>query len=269
MKLYCNILAYIIKIHFLNIKILSSPLLIFMFFVYSIVPARADQPLIVSLDSHIVAISIDFTGSDVLLFGSTQNLNGDIIVTIQGPRKNVIIRKKKQTFGIWHNSKSIEIENVPGYYAIKHTDLSLSDLSEGTLIRHEIGLNNLNFQLKKNQTATKKEFEEIKQSLIDIKKNDETFVAHAKSIDRLGNNLFRTTFSIPVNAPIGTYTVQTFLVENGEIISAQSVPLFVSKTGVEAQIFNFAHQHSIFYGIFAIIFAIFAGYSANLIFRHK
>ena len=47
----------------------------------------------------------------------------------------------------------------------------------------------------------------------------------------------------------------------------ENTNIFVRKTGFEARIYSFAHNYSAFYGVFAIILAILAGYLAALSFR--
>ena len=50
-------------------------------------------------------------------------------------------------------------------------------------------------------------------------------------------------------------------------MSAQTTPLFVSKVGVEAEIFDFAYEQSALYGIIAILVALMAGWLAHIAFR--
>ena len=59
----------------------------------------------------------------------------------------------------------------------------------------------------------------------------------------------------------------TFLIKDGEVVSAQTTPLYIKKTGVLAEIFFFAHDYAAIYGVLAIIFAVLAGLGANAIFR--
>ena len=61
----------------------------------------------------------------------------------------------------------------------------------------------------------------------------------------------------------GVYAV----VQGGTVVSAQTIPVPISKTGVLAEIFSFAHDYSAAYGILAIIFAVLAGLGANAVFR--
>ena len=54
---------------------------------------------------------------------------------------------------------------------------------------------------------------------------------------------------------------------DGIKISEENTNIFVRKSGFEARIYSFAHNYSAFYGVFAIILAILAGYLAALSFR--
>ncbi|CAN0450670.1 unnamed protein product, partial [Discosporangium mesarthrocarpum] len=67
--------------------------------------------------------------------------------------------------------------------------------------------------------------------------------------------------------PIGDYQVTVHLFKNGEHVSSENTPLTVQKVGLEAQIYDFAHNHAAWYGAIAIIIALMAGWLAGVIFR--
>ena len=50
-------------------------------------------------------------------------------------------------------------------------------------------------------------------------------------------------------------------------MSTQTIPLTISKTGLEADIYRIAQQNSALYGIAAIIIAVLAGMAGNALFR--
>jgi uncharacterized protein (TIGR02186 family) len=79
--------------------------------------------------------------------------------------------------------------------------------------------------------------------------------------------LFRTRIYFPSNVPTGTYTVEVFLVRDGNVVSAQSTPLVISKIGFGAELFDFAHRHPALYGILAVLVALAAGWLAGVAFR--
>jgi uncharacterized protein (TIGR02186 family) len=83
----------------------------------------------------------------------------------------------------------------------------------------------------------------------------------------LGARLFRVDFRFPANVPTGSYLVQVLLLRDGKVMSAQTTPLIVSKIGVSADIFEFAHRHAAAYGALAVVVALLAGWAAHLAFR--
>ena len=89
---------------------------------------------------------------------------------------------------------------------------------------------------------------------------------HGK-IKMLGKRLFRTTVVFPANVPTGTYSVNVLLFRGGQVVYTETTPLTVRKVGLEAGIFNFAHQHSMLYGVIAILIALMAGWIAGAMFR--
>ena len=89
----------------------------------------------------------------------------------------------------------------------------------------------------------------------------------AENIEIKNNKLFRAPVVLPASVLRGEYKVKILHLRDGLKISEENTNIFVRKTGVEARIYSFAHNYSAFYGIFAIILAILAGYLAALSFR--
>ena len=90
--------------------------------------------------------------------------------------------------------------------------------------------------------------------------------------DRLelaGGRLFRSNVYFPSNVPVGKYFVRTYLVDKGKIVITRSIPLYIRKVGIEADVHRVAHQHSALYGIAAIIIAVIAGLGGNALFRKR
>lgn len=101
-------------------------------------------------------------------------------------------------------------------------------------------------------------------------KTDEgLFVTEAGQVRFLGERLFRTNIRFPANVPTGTYTVDVFLVRDGEVVAAQATPLVVSKIGVGADMADIAHRYAAIYGIIAVLVAGMAGWLAGIIFRRN
>ena len=86
-------------------------------------------------------------------------------------------------------------------------------------------------------------------------------------ISFLSNQLFRTDIHFPANTPTGTYMINVYLIRDGRIASVKTTPLVVSKTGVSAEVYDFAHRYSALYGIIAVIIVVISGWVASVVFR--
>ncbi len=111
--------------------------------------------------------------------------------------------------------------------------------------------------------------EEWQQAFLRNKQRQGLYPREVGEVRFLGNKLFRTNIFFPANVPTGSYTVDAFLVRDGRVISAQTTPLIISKLGLEADIFEFAHDFSAFYGLVAVFLALVAGWIAHVVFRRN
>ncbi|WP_258549101.1 TIGR02186 family protein [Thalassospira profundimaris] len=246
-----------------RLPFLLACLLIFAWVAWHVKPAKAD-PLVVDLSNHLVAISTGFTGTDVLLFGAIEN-KGDVVITVRGPERDMVVRRKERKLGIWVNSQSAYLRNVPTYYATAASRPIELIANDRLFASYHIGLENQNF-------VTTMEGDDTDDSLYrDALLRNMEYVGlyndKPSKISFLSNQLFRTDIHFPANTPTGTYVIDVYLIRDGRIVSIKSTPLVVSKTGVSAEVYDFAHRYSALYGIIAVIIAGFAGWLASVIFR--
>jgi uncharacterized protein (TIGR02186 family) len=222
------------------------------------------QPLVADLSDHLVAITAGFTGTDVLLFGAVEG-EGDIAVVIRGPEKDVTIRRKGRLGGIWVNRDELTFARAPMYYFVA-TSRPLAELAPPALLqRHGIGLDHL--KLEEEDAVNPVELAAFRAGFIRNKQREDLYYKEPGKVAFLTGRLFRTDLYFPANVPTGTYSVEVFLIRQGEIIGAQTTPLVVSNVGVGADVFLFAHRYSVLYGFAAIVMALIAGWSASAVFR--
>lgn len=224
---------------------------------------KGAAPLVADLSNHLIAITTDFTGTDVLLFGAVDG-PGDVVVVVRGPVTDVTVRRKERIAGIWVNRASVEFRSVPSFYAVASTRPLEEVLDGPTRMRHSIGLETLRLSAPESERAILPEFQD---ALRRIKTAEQLYRPDVIDVIFLGDTLFRADIRFPSNVPIGSYVVEVLLVRDGEVASAQTTPLVISKIGVGADIFEFAHRHAFFYGTASIALALLAGWIAHLVFR--
>lgn len=232
-------------------------------------PARAVEPLVADLSHHLVAITTGFAGSRVLLFGAVDDGPGiaDVVVVVRGPERSQIVRRKGRRAGIWINVGEATIVDAPSFYHVAATRPLGHTAPPSLLARHRIGVDNLGLQVRTDDPrASSTEYAE---ALIRLKQARGLYGASTEDIAFLSRRLFRTEVYFPANVPVGRYRVEIYLLVNGEIVGTQVTPLVVSKIGLGAGIFEFAHRHSAAYAIIAIMLAAFGGWAVAELFRKR
>ncbi len=228
------------------------------------VPAAAQQaPLVADLSKHLVAITTGFSGTDVLLFGAVDG-PGDIVVVVRGPDRDEVVRRKERIAGIWVNTAEAVIPGAPSFYRVAATR-PLEDVAPVPVLeRHEIGHRHLDLEVAGADAAAADAYRD---ALVRLKQKRTLYGDEILPVSFLGSQLFRTEMHLPANVPVGTYSVEVYLLRDGEVISAQTTPLIVSKVGVGAEVYDFAHDQGPLYGIIAILVAMGAGWLAATAFK--
>ncbi len=228
-------------------------------------PAAA-EPLSADVSSHLIAITTGFTGSDVVLFGSTDG-PGDMVVLVRGPEGRSTVRRKGRVAGFWVNVQSVVFDRVPAYFAIATTRELTEFTSPALRQREQFGTQFLRFDARRESSEDTVTL--FREALLRIKTDEGLFVTETGRVRFLGERLFRSNIRFPANVPTGTYTVDVFLVRDGEVVAAQATPLVISKIGIGADMADIAHRYSALYGIVAVLVAAMAGWLAGVIFRRN
>ncbi|HLG88644.1 MAG TPA: TIGR02186 family protein [Alphaproteobacteria bacterium] len=225
--------------------------------------ARA-QSLAADLSSHVIGITTGFAGADLVLFGSADR-QGDVAVVVRGPPTTIVVRRKTRILGVWLNGRSATFRDAPSFYEAAATKPLTEIATPETLVRYGIGLDNLRFQL--TETTDPTEFSPFRAALLRAQERTDLYRPDLARVSFLGEHLFRADIVFPANLPTGDYTVEVVLLSGGQVISAQTTPLIVSRVGFSNGVFAVAHHHSVLYGTGALALAIAAGWAAGAIFR--
>ena len=226
--------------------------------------AQAPTPLVADISSREIAISTGFAGAELLLFGAIEG-RGDVAIVVRGPRGPAVVRKKERIAGIWLNSESRSFANLPVYYRTASTRPLARIAPHAVLERYEIGVPNLRVAL-----ATGEHQEgaaDFREAFLRNKVSAGLYDRDVTPVTIIGGRLFRATVWFPPNVPVGLYQVEMYLFRDGRLVSRRITPLVVRKVGIEAQIFEYAHQESMSYGLIAIGISLMAGWLGALIFR--
>ncbi len=238
-------------------------LLLALVFLVAATPVRA-QALIADLSSHLIAITTGFSGTELLLFGATEG-EGDVVVVVRGPEGEASVRRKARVAGIWINRDELRFAGVPAFYRIASSKPLADFVPTALRQRHQIGVEFLRLQPQRELNS--EETAAFRAGLVRNKEAQKLYEPEVGRVSFLGPRLFRTRILFPANVPTGNYSVEVLLIRGGQVIAAQTTPMFVSKVGFGADVYDFAHEWAAIYGLLAILLAVSAGWAAGAIFR--
>jgi uncharacterized protein (TIGR02186 family) len=228
----------------------------------------------IGLSADTVSITSDFSGANLTIFGSIDNVDPvvareggyDVIVVLEGPARPVVVRLKERVFGMWINTEAETFVNVPFSYSMASTR-QLQDIAEPKVYRQlALGINNIYMQ-PLDRSADPAAIKEFATALRDRKKASGLYSERPGSVQFLSQTLFRATVSLAPDVPVGTHRARAFLFKGGGFIAQTSAPLVILKGGFERRLYQVAHDHGFFYGIFCVLLALLTGWTGRFLFR--
>ena len=239
--------------------------------VLTAVPALASSRLVADLSDKSISITTGFHGTELLLFGAVDGKAGDdIIVIITGPPTDIAQRRKDNRAGIWVNVETNIWKQAPSFYSILATRPLDTITSIETKKQLGIGPANLGLTLvPESGTGTAVHGDRFIEALAGNMARMNLWPAQTGSIRLARDALFQATINLPANIVTGNYDIRVLHLRDGIAISEDRTHLTINKSGLTADIYNLAHDYSALYGIFAIAFAIAAGWLAAAAFRRK
>jgi uncharacterized protein (TIGR02186 family) len=221
--------------------------------------------LTIDVSEPTLEITTGFTGDTLTLFG-TANPAGDIVIIVKGPENDTTIRRRENFAGLWIGSDSVKFENVPGYYNVA-SSRSMSAIADfETRLEYGMGINSLVFQAE-NKKLSPDKGKRFLEALIQDKQLAGLYSLTPDAITYLNESLFKTRIFMPANVPVGSYTIQAFLINEGVLIDQASAPFEVEQIGLAGNVHNFAIEKPFFYGLTVIIIALLSSVLAVTLLR--
>jgi uncharacterized protein (TIGR02186 family) len=242
---------------------------------FTAAPAYAEK-LVVSLSNHRVAVTSNFTGEDLVLFGTIEPdgpLSAlrnayDLVVTVAGPRHTLRTRRKDRVLGIWVNTESREFIRVPSYLGVLSNRPVDQIVNAETARRLQIGLNNFVLPQRLGaDTADTVRDDPFRTAFIKLETQYGLYRESPVAVTFLTPTVFRVAIPMPANAPTGSYTVDVQLFAGGAQVARTQTALEVIKAGIEQFVADAARDHGLLYGIFASLMALAIGWIGSVVFR--
>jgi uncharacterized protein (TIGR02186 family) len=237
-------------------------------------PARAES-LIVSVSNHRITVTPNYSGEELVLFGSIERDAGsrersdyDIVVTVSGPRADMVTRRKERKLGVWVNVDSRQFVQVPTYLAVFSSrpvdEIAPPDVRR----RQQLGLNDVLLPQRIGpDVANVVASDPFRTAFVRLRTEHGLYREQPRAVTFLTPTLFRTGIPLPAEVAIGTYDVDIKLFAGGALLARTETAFEIVKVGFEQFVANAARHHSLLYGLATAMMALMTGWLASVIFR--
>jgi len=236
--------------------------------------AQAEPVLVPDVSARRIEIQYSFSGAQILLFGAILYPRGrvperapDIAVVLRGPVQPILVREKEKIAGIWMNADSTRFRSAPAYYAVASSKPLQDLLDERTAAIYEIGLQNL--QLSPGSGALPERARRFETGLIELRKNKGVYYEDPHGVEISQGVLYRARITIPSQVPVGTYTAETFLIQDRKVIAVATRDIEIGKSGFERWVTLVSRRHEGLYGLAAVAMSLSLGWAAAMVFRRR
>lgn len=235
-------------------------------------PSMAGEAIVAGLSENRVAITANFDGSEILIYGAVKreapaptDAPLQVIITVEGPKSPLVIRRKEKHAGIWLNAASVTVDAAPSFYAVATSAPLVESLSDTEDLRFKITLNHAIRAVGISAEATGSD--EFIAALERIRTNEAAFRQSEGAVQLVEETLFRTDIALPANLTEGDYRVRMFITRSGKVVDHLERIIGVRKAGLERTLYVMAHEQPFLYGVISLVLAAVAGWAASAGFR--
>jgi uncharacterized protein (TIGR02186 family) len=227
--------------------------------------AGADE-VIATVAPSTILIGSDYSGGSIVVFGAIANdqpsRSYDAIVTVTGPRQDLLVRRKERVFGIWVNRRSRTFSDVPSFLAVFANRPFDAIASADMLLRHRVGLKHSIFAEKAVD-----EDDPFAANLIRTRIDESLYIEQPKGVSFVSPAVFRVEIPLPKRALIGAYDVVLKIFAGGAPVAQTRSTFNVEKVGVAQFVATASVDHGLIYGLATMGIALLTGWIASIAFR--
>jgi len=215
---------------------------------------------------EVVEIGAFYQGHEVTVRGTIPP-ETEAVLEVMGRTGRQQLMRKGRRGGLWMNVGELDISGVPSLYMVMTTAPSLlAAANREAPWGFEAIKQHLTFSgnLQPNEAA------EFREQFLELKESEKLYTAYpgALKASPQGDLIkVKGTFWLPANVKPDLYQVCLAAVHQGQVIKRQCIDLKVQMVGFPALFSSLAYEHEAWYGILAVLIAIFTGFLMGYLFK--
>jgi len=245
-----------------TVKILCCSVLITLF--YTLQATGATLEVI----PNVVHIGTFYNGTTVTFSGLIPE-TAEAVLRVTGDKEDLHFKTKGKVAGLlWMNTGDVTLQNAAGVDMI-FTPESLQDIEDSGA--KSFGLEALKDRVSIIPVSEDKHF--IIGEFIKLKEKDGLYTVNPGTVTyspaSKGMKTFEVVAPIPPRMKPDPYRIDLVVLQQDKIIEELSASLTIEMVSFPAQLSRLAFNHSLLYGIFAVIVALAAGVFIGVIFKNR
>jgi uncharacterized protein (TIGR02186 family) len=237
--------------------------------------ARAED-LIVSISNPRITVTPNYSGGELVLFGGIEKdvdtprdrAVYDLVVTVSGPRADMVTRRKERKFGIWINTDSRQFLMVPSYLAVFSNRPFEAIAPPEVQRRQQLGINYVLLTQRVGPDYADVVADDLfRSAFVRLRTRHGLYREETSAVTFLTPTLFRTGIPLPAEVPIGAYQVDIKLFADGALVTKTETSFEIVKVGFEQFVATAAKQNGLAYGLVTALMALMTGWIAAVVFK--
>lgn len=222
---------------------------------------------------QVIKVGTTFNGAMLDVTGDLA-ADEEVVVQVLGSAEEAHFKQKGRVGGIlWMTVGHVTFKETPAAYFV-YLPPEVSLWEEGSDPRWEaLGLSYASLFPKIKILPVQEDNLKIFEDFLQLKQRDDLYQLVKKGVSysgiEQGKKTFKCQIKVPSKIPLGDYTLRVLKIKDGRIKSVEQAQFRVEETGFPLFISKMAFEHSLIYGVLAVLIAIMAGLLMGLVFKDK
>lgn len=217
--------------------------------------AWATPEAAVDLSQDFIPVTEDFDGAHMMIFGALRQASSDVVVVLEGPKAQAMVREKVRRFGIWVNDEAQDVEDVPSFYAVLSSRPLTQGMDRWLVRKYGLDLDSLPLASKAGHGV---KLNRMAKGL---------YLENDKGVRIRDRKLFRADIDLPPNVPVGVYKASIYEISSGRIIADRTTEFKIEQIGVNGWIKYMAHKRPVYYAVMCLVICLGVGFVSAHLFR--